>query len=67
MEPISTLNLQNAAAFINHNLGGCERRRLVRPNNYDQTVSFSQEEFEDALKSGGLAVIAKRWQPFTQV
>jgi hypothetical protein len=27
---------------------------IVRPNNHDQTVRFSQEEFEELLKSGAL-------------
>jgi hypothetical protein len=27
---------------------------IVCPNNHDQTVSFSQEEFEQLLKSGAL-------------
>jgi len=27
---------------------------IVCPNNHDQTVTFTQEEFEDALKSGAL-------------
>ena len=27
---------------------------IVCPNDHDQTVKFSQEEFEDALKSGSL-------------
>lgn len=27
---------------------------LVCPNNHNKSVTFSQEEFEDTLKSGGL-------------
>jgi hypothetical protein len=27
---------------------------IVCPNNHEQTVTFGQEEFEKALKSGGL-------------
>jgi hypothetical protein len=27
---------------------------IACPNNHNQTVSFTREEFEDALKSGGL-------------
>jgi hypothetical protein len=27
---------------------------IVCPNNHNQTVTFTQEEFEDSLKSGGL-------------
>jgi hypothetical protein len=27
---------------------------IVCPNNHNQTVEFSHEEFEEALKSGGL-------------
>jgi hypothetical protein len=27
---------------------------IVCPNDHDQTVTFSQKEFEDALKSGAL-------------
>jgi hypothetical protein len=28
---------------------------IVCPNNHNQTVSFTREEFHDAQKSGGLA------------
>ncbi len=37
------------------------------PNNHNQTVTFSQEEFEDALKSGALMfhcnTCDKDWPP----
>ena len=40
------------------------------PNNHDQTVSFSQEEFEELLKSGALVFHCNTckadWPPSTE-
>ena len=40
------------------------------PNNHNQTVTFSQEEFEDALKSGALTfhcnICDKDWPPSSE-
>ena len=43
---------------------------IVCPNNHNQTVSFSQEEFEDALKSDMLVFHCNTcdtdWPPFSE-
>ena len=43
---------------------------IVCPNNHNQTVAFSQDEFEEALKSGALAFHCNTcdtdWPPSTE-
>jgi len=55
---ILTRRIEQGAARIARESGGSMSERMkfeiVCPNDHDQTVTFSQEEFEQTLKSGAL-------------
>lgn len=48
-------------------MSDCMDFEIVCPNDHDQTVTFSQQEFEEVLKSGALVFHCNtcdtNWQP----